>query len=116
MNMNSFTDFVLISSDTHHCAVFDHLCIVGYYDKNIMPLLSFLNLVSISILTLDGDKFFQRGLMCLNIAFVEINLDVEPNKRPEMNQRSGGRTSVPQIFFSNSHIGGYTELEAHLNK
>ena len=45
-----------------------------------------------------------------NMAFVEINLDVEPNKRPEMNQRSGGRTSVPQIFFSNSHIGGHKEL------
>jgi len=46
----------------------------GYYDKNIMPLLSVLNLVSISILTLDGDNYFQRGLMSLNIAFVEVGL------------------------------------------
>ncbi|KAL7540713.1 hypothetical protein ACHAXR_010317 [Thalassiosira sp. AJA248-18] len=46
----------------------------GYYDKNIMPLLSVLNLVSISILTLDGDHYFQRGLMSLNIAFVEVGI------------------------------------------
>lgn len=39
-----------------------------------MPLLSVLNLVSISILTLDGTNFFQRGLMSLNIAFVEVGL------------------------------------------
>jgi hypothetical protein len=47
---------------------------LGYYDKNIMPLLSCLNLVSISILTLDADSYFQRGLMSLNIAFVEVGL------------------------------------------
>lgn len=46
----------------------------GYYDKNIMPLLSVLNLVSISILTLDGDNYFQRTLLSLNIAFVEVGL------------------------------------------
>ncbi|KAL7533948.1 hypothetical protein ACHAXR_005547 [Thalassiosira sp. AJA248-18] len=46
----------------------------GYYDNNIMPLLNVLNLVSISILALDGDNYFQRGLMSLNIAFVEVGL------------------------------------------
>lgn len=46
----------------------------GYYDNNIMPLLAVLNLVSISILTLDGDNYFQRTLMSLNIAFVEVGL------------------------------------------
>ena len=45
------------------------------------------------------------------IEFVEIDLDIEPNKRTEMSSRSGGKTSVPQIFFSNLHIGGYKELE-----
>jgi len=39
-----------------------------------MPLLSVLNLVSISILTLDAENYFQRGLMSLNIAFVEVGL------------------------------------------
>ena len=50
------------------------LLVIGYYDKNIMPLLSILNIVSISILTLDADNYFQRGLMSLNIAFVEVGL------------------------------------------
>lgn len=46
----------------------------GYYDKNIMPLLSALNLVSIGMFTLDAEHYFQRGLLCLNIAFVEVGL------------------------------------------
>lgn len=46
----------------------------GYYDKNIMPLLNMLNLVVISILALDATMFFQRGLLALNIAFLEIGL------------------------------------------
>jgi len=33
--------------------------------------------VSISILTLDGDHYFQRGLLSLNIAFVEIGLRMQ---------------------------------------
>ena len=45
-----------------------------------------------------------------NIPFIETNLDKQPNKEAEMKKRSGGITSVPQIFFSGSHIGGYNEL------
>ena len=40
-----------------------------------MPLLDILNLVSISILvSLNANEFFQRALLCLNIAFLEIGL------------------------------------------
>lgn len=46
----------------------------GYYDSNIMPLLGMLNIVAISILSLDATNFFQRALLALNIAFVEIGL------------------------------------------
>lgn len=46
----------------------------GYYDNNIMPLLSVLNLVSISILALYSENYFQRSLMALKIAFVEVGL------------------------------------------
>jgi len=31
-------------------------------------------------------------------------------KRVEMIQKSGGRTSVPQIFFGDQHIGGCDDL------
>ena len=45
-----------------------------------------------------------------NIPFEEIDIDLDYNKRNEMIKKSGGRTSVPQIFFKDSHIGGCDEL------
>lgn len=39
----------------------------------------------------------------------KIRVDLEPEKRAEMVDRSGSRT-VPQIFIGDRHIGGYTEL------
>ena len=53
----------------------------GYFDKNIMPLLSTLNLVSISILSLDAGNFFQRALLSLNIAFVEVGIRMSLDDR-----------------------------------
>ena len=43
------------------------------------------------------------------IPFTTIDLDGEPERRAEMEQRSG-RTSVPQIFIGERHVGGYDEL------
>ena len=45
-----------------------------------------------------------------NINFHEIDVDNEYEKRVEMIQKSGGRTSVPQIFFGDQHIGGCDDL------
>ena len=45
-----------------------------------------------------------------NILFNEISIDMNHEKREEMINRSNGKTSVPQIFFGNHHIGGYDEL------
>ena len=64
--------YFLHNINTSSCTSTIH--ITGYYDKNIMPLLSVLNLVSISILTQDADNDFQRSLLALNIAFVEVGL------------------------------------------
>ena len=43
-----------------------------------------------------------------------INIDVmeDSAKRDEMVKRSGGRTSVPQIFINGEHIGGSDDLHA----
>ncbi|MPZ08791.1 MAG: glutaredoxin 3 [Kiloniellaceae bacterium] len=46
------------------------------------------------------------------VAFTEIDLMVHPSRRVEMVERSGGRTSVPQIFIGGRHIGGCDELFA----
>ena len=45
-----------------------------------------------------------------NIPFEEIDIDLNYNKRSEMIKKSGGRTSVPQIFYKNRHIGGCDDL------
>ena len=50
-----------------------------------------------------------------SVSFLETNITINPDKRPEMIERSGGRSSVPQIFISDIHIGGYDEI-SHLEK
>ncbi len=45
-----------------------------------------------------------------NIPFEEIDIDLDYSKRNEMIKKSGGRTSVPQIFFKNHHVGGCEDL------
>ena len=46
------------------------------------------------------------------VAFVDIDIDEEPSRRAEMIRRARGRTSVPQIFIDDEHIGGSDELVA----
>ena len=45
-----------------------------------------------------------------NIPYKEIDVDLDFDKRSEMVKMSNGRTSVPQIFFKNHHIGGCDDL------
>ena len=44
------------------------------------------------------------------IHFEEIDIYLDYSKRNEMIKKSGGRTSVPQIFFKDHHIGGFDDL------
>lgn len=44
------------------------------------------------------------------IAAQEINVQAQPGKFQEMQSRSGGRRSVPQIFIGDAHIGGFDDL------
>ncbi|MBE1237294.1 glutaredoxin 3 [Phaeovibrio sulfidiphilus] len=41
-----------------------------------------------------------------------IDITEEPERREEMIQRAGGRTTVPQIFIDGQHIGGCDDLMA----
>ena len=45
-----------------------------------------------------------------NIIFDEINIHDQPEKLEEMKKLSGGKLSVPQIFFGDIHIGGSDDL------
>lgn len=46
-----------------------------------------------------------------NISFTDIRIDLHPELREEMIQKSGKRT-VPQIFINSQAIGGCDELHA----
>ena len=45
------------------------------------------------------------------VEFTEIMVDEDPAQRAEMVRRSG-RRSVPQIFISTTHVGGFEEIYA----
>lgn len=46
------------------------------------------------------------------IDYRDIRIDLEPARRSEMIERSGGRTSVPQIFIDDFHVGGCDDMYA----
>lgn len=44
-------------------------------------------------------------------AIDKVRIDLEPDRRDEMIERTGRRT-VPQIFIGERHIGGFDDLAA----
>jgi glutaredoxin 3 len=54
-------------------------------------------------------KAAKRILQTKGIEYVEIDVEVNPEKMTEMLSRSRRRT-VPQIFFGEQHIGGHDDL------
>jgi glutaredoxin 3 len=54
----------------------------------------------------------ERLLKSKGVAEIEkVRVDLEPERRQEMMQRTGRRT-VPQIYVGARHIGGYDDLAA----
>jgi glutaredoxin 3 len=46
------------------------------------------------------------------VAFTEIDVAGNRERRGEMIERANGRTTVPQIFIGATHVGGSDELHA----
>ncbi|MAU41322.1 MAG: glutaredoxin 3 [Kordiimonas sp.] len=44
--------------------------------------------------------------------FTEIDITTAPDQRPVMIERAGGRSTVPQIFIDQRHVGGCDDLFA----
>ena len=42
----------------------------------------------------------------------KVRVDLEPERRSEMVQKSGGRRTVPQIWIGEQHVGGCDDLYA----
>ena len=45
-------------------------------------------------------------------AFTEIDIEKTPEARAEMIQKAKGRSTVPQIFIGEKHVGGCDDLYA----
>jgi glutaredoxin 3 len=66
----------------------------------------------ITIYTTASCPYCHRAKQLLakkNLEFTEIAVDNDPAARRTMIERAG-RTSVPQIFFDDKHIGGCDDL------
>ncbi|QQQ17551.1 glutaredoxin 3 [Brevundimonas vitis] len=46
------------------------------------------------------------------VDFTDIVASNDPEKKAEMIQKSGGRTTFPQIFIDGKHIGGSDDIHA----
>lgn len=71
--------------------------------------------MKIEIYTQDFCGFCARAKALLTekgAAFQEIYAPGGSKERAESQQRSGGRTSVPQIFIDGAYIGGCDDLVA----
>lgn len=51
-------------------------------------------------------------LMSKGVKFQELRIDAQPELRPQMIEKAGGRSTVPQIFINDQHIGGCDDLVA----
>ena len=57
---------------------------------------------------INAEKLLMsKGVKAIN----KIRVDLEPERREEMMQRTGRRT-VPQIYIDERHIGGFDDLRA----
>ena len=72
-------------------------------------------MAKVEIYTTSWCPFCRRALALLDgKAVTYTNIDVEEGRgqKRAMSLRSGGRTTVPQVFINDQHIGGYEELQA----
>lgn len=54
----------------------------------------------------------ERLLKAKGVENIEkIRVDLQPEQRAEMMQKTGRRT-VPQIYIGNTHVGGFDDLSA----
>jgi glutaredoxin 3 len=72
-------------------------------------------MAEIEIYTQPWCPYCSRAVSLLNakgVAFREIDAPHGSAERQEATCRSGGRTTMPQIFIDGRHIGGCDELVA----
>ena len=72
-------------------------------------------MAKVEIYTWQSCPFCIRAKTLLknkDIEFTDHKIDGDENARRLMSERASGRTSVPQIFIDDKHIGGCDDLHA----
>jgi glutaredoxin 3 len=72
-------------------------------------------MAKVTIYTRPFCGYCSRALSLLNekgAEFTEIEAGFDPAMRQEMISRAGGRSTFPQIFIGETHIGGCDEMMA----
>ncbi|MCD1636879.1 glutaredoxin 3 [Martelella mediterranea] len=72
-------------------------------------------MANIDIYTRDFCGFCARAKSLLDkkgVTYTEYNATETPDVRARMIDRAGGRSTFPQIFIDNRHIGGCDDLYA----
>jgi glutaredoxin 3 len=70
---------------------------------------------AITIYTKSWCPYCSAAKKLLNekgVEFTEIDIEKKPEARPEMIQKAKGRSTVPQIFIGDRHVGGCDDLYA----
>ncbi len=69
--------------------------------------------VAITIYTTRTCPYCRRAKELLqkkSLAYEEISVDGDFEARAKMTERANGRSTVPQIFFGDTHVGGCDDL------
>ena len=53
----------------------------------------------------------ERLLVSKGVTIEKVRIDLDPQRRAEMMEKTGRRT-VPQIYVGDTHVGGYDDLAA----
>ncbi len=72
-------------------------------------------MAKVEMYTKMGCPFCIRAKSILKskgVEIIDIPASMNKEKRAEMNNRSGGRNTFPQIFIDEKHIGGCDDLVA----
>jgi glutaredoxin 3 len=72
-------------------------------------------MAKIELYTKDYCPYCKRALALFASKGVDVHnteIQAEPDQRDVMIERAGGRTTVPQIFIDDQHIGGCDDLLA----
>jgi len=46
------------------------------------------------------------------VEYIEFDIAIDPAKMTEMQKKTNGARTIPQIFVGETYVGGYNELKA----